>query len=58
VSDEPAHRDERAEHRDQRRERERQRMKKHGARTGEVYRNAILKRLKKKAGQQADGRGR
>ncbi len=51
MSDEPAHRDERAERRDQRRERERQRMKKHGARTGEVYRNAILNRLKKRAGK-------
>jgi hypothetical protein len=51
MSDEPAHRDERAERRERRRERERQRMKKHGARTGEVYRNAVLKRLKERAGK-------
>ena len=43
--------DERAARRDQRRQRERERIKKHGARTGEVYRNAILKRLRKKAGK-------
>lgn len=43
--------DERAERRDRRRQAERERMKKHGARTGEVYRNAILKRLRKKAGK-------
>ncbi len=51
MNDEPAHRDERSERRERRRERERQRMKKHGARTGEVYRNAILKRLRAKAGR-------
>jgi hypothetical protein len=44
-------RDERAERRDRRRQAERERMKKHGARTAEVYRNAILKRLRKKAGK-------
>lgn len=44
-------RDDRAERREQRRQRERERIRKHGARTGEVYRNAILKRLKKKAGK-------
>jgi hypothetical protein len=51
VSDEGQPRDERAERRDTRRQRERERIKKHGAKTGEVYRNAILKRLKKKAGK-------
>ena len=51
MSEDPAPRDERAERRDQRRKREQERMRKHGARTGEVYRNAILKRLKKKAGK-------
>jgi hypothetical protein len=50
MSDE-APRDERAERREQRRQRERERIRKHGAKTGEVYRNAILKRLKKKAGK-------
>ena len=48
--DESPHRDERAERREQRRASERERMRKHGARTGETYRNAILKRLRKKAG--------
>jgi hypothetical protein len=43
-------RDERAERRERRREAERERMKKHGARTGEAYRNAILKRLRRNAG--------
>jgi hypothetical protein len=47
-SDEP--RDEGAERRERRREAERERMKKHGARTGEAYRNAILKRLRRNAG--------
>lgn len=42
--------DERAERRDQRRESERARMRKHGARTGTVYRDAVLKRLRKVAG--------
>ncbi len=42
--------DERAARRDQRREAERDRMKKHGATTGAVYRNAVLKRLRKHAG--------
>jgi hypothetical protein len=50
VNEQPP-RDERAERRDSRRQAERERMKKHGARTGEVYRNAILKRLRKKAGK-------
>ena len=52
MNDNGAPRDERAERRDQRRQRERERIKKHGAKTGEVYRNAIIKRLKKKAGKQ------
>jgi hypothetical protein len=51
VNDDGPPRDERAERRKQRRQRERERIKKHGARTGEVYRNAIIKRLKKKAGK-------
>jgi hypothetical protein len=42
--------DERAERREKRREAERERMRKHGARTGEAYRNAILKRLRRNAG--------
>jgi len=48
AGDEP--RDDRAERRERRREAERERMKKHGARTGEAYRNAILKRLRRNAG--------
>ena len=48
MSGEPA--DERAERRDRRRQAERERMRKHGARTGSVYRDAILKRLRKNAG--------
>lgn len=51
MNDNGSPRDERAERRDQRRQRERDRIKKHGAKTGEVYRNAIIKRLKKKAGK-------
>jgi hypothetical protein len=52
VSDEDgAPRDERALRREARKQRERERMRKHGARTGETYRNAILKRLRKKAGK-------
>lgn len=42
--------DARADRRDQRRQAARERMQKHGAGIGEVYRNAILKHLKKKAG--------
>jgi hypothetical protein len=53
VNEQP--RDERAERRDKRREAERDRMKKHGATTGAVDRNAILKRLRKHAG--TDGKG-
>ncbi len=48
---EPAPRDERAERRDRRKQAERERIRKHGARLGETYRNAILKRLRKKAGK-------
>jgi hypothetical protein len=51
VHGQEAPRDERAERRDRRRRAERERMKKHGAATGTVYRNAILKRLRKKAGK-------
>ena len=43
-------RDERAARRDARKQAERERMKKHGARTGAVYRDAILKRLRDNAG--------
>ncbi len=50
--------DERAERRDQRRAAERARMKKHGARTGAVYRDAVLKRLRKAAGVRKARRGR
>jgi hypothetical protein len=39
-------RDQRAERRDRRKQAERVRMKKHGARTGEIYRQAVLKRLR------------
>ena len=42
-----APRDERAERRDRRRKARRDAMRKHGATTGETYRNAVLKRLKK-----------
>jgi len=49
VNDAP--RDERAERRDRRREADRRRMKKHGARTSATYRDAILKRLREKAGK-------
>jgi len=44
-------RDDRADRRERRRRAERERMRKHGAATGPVYRNAILKRLRKKAGR-------
>ena len=43
--------DARADRRDRRREAKRERMKKHGATTAAVYRNAIIKRLRKKAGK-------
>jgi hypothetical protein len=49
-ADDAAHnepRDQRADRRDQRKQSERERMKKHGSRLAEIYRNAILKRLKK-----------
>ncbi len=52
MEEEPnAARDERAERREQRRQAKRERLPKHGARTAELYRNAILKRLRKKAGR-------
>ena len=44
-------RDERAERREERLRSKRERMPSHGRTTGAVYRNAILKRLKKKAGR-------
>jgi hypothetical protein len=44
--------DQRAARRDRRKQAERARMEKHGASTGEAYRNAILKRLRKNAGKQ------
>jgi hypothetical protein len=44
-----APRDERAERRDRRRAARRDAMRKHGATTGETYRNAVLNRLKKTA---------
>jgi hypothetical protein len=40
-------RDERADRRDRRKQSERDRIKKHGSRIAEVYRNSILKRLRK-----------
>ena len=43
-----APRDERAERRDRRRKARRDAMRKHGATPGETYRNAVLKRLKKR----------
>ena len=43
--------DARAERRDRRRQAKRDRMRKHGASTGQAYRNAILKRLRKTAGK-------
>ena len=46
-----APRDERAERRESRRRAKRERIPSHGRTTGAVYRNAILKRLKKKAGR-------
>ena len=49
MTDQP--RDERAERRERRLEANRRRMKKHGARTSAVYRDAILKRLRNKAGK-------
>jgi hypothetical protein len=43
--------DERAERREARRRAKRERMQKHGATTGAVYRDAVLKRLRQKAGK-------
>lgn len=50
MNDEPP-RDERAERRSRRQQAARDRMRKHGATTGAVYRNAVLKRLRKRAGK-------
>jgi hypothetical protein len=50
VNGEPP-RDERAERRDQRRQAKRERVPRHGGATSATYRNAILKRLRKKAGR-------
>ena len=47
MSGEEHPRDERAERREQRRQAKRDAMKKHGATTGETYRNAVLKRARK-----------
>ena len=44
-------RDERAVRREQRQRAKRERMRKHGASTGAAYRNAVLKRLRRKAGK-------
>lgn len=44
-------RDERATRREQRQRAKRERMRKHGATTGTAYRNAVLKRLRRKAGR-------
>lgn len=44
-------RDERAERRARRQQARREAMRKHGASTARVYRDAILKRLKKNAGK-------
>jgi hypothetical protein len=41
-------RDEQAERRERRRKAKRDAMRKHGATTGEVYRNAVLKRLRRR----------
>ena len=41
-------RDERAERRERRLQAKRDAMRMHGARLGEVYRNAVLKRLRKR----------
>jgi hypothetical protein len=46
-----APRDDRAERREARRRAKRERMPAHGRTTGAVYRNAVLKRLRKKAGR-------
>jgi hypothetical protein len=46
TNDEP--RDDRAERRERRRQAKRDAMRMHGSRLGEVYRNAVLKRLRKR----------
>lgn len=50
--------DDRAERRDRRRRAKRERMRKHGARTASVYRDAILKRLRANAGARRRPPGR
>jgi len=50
VHDDSEDGDQRAERRERRKRAERERMPKHGARTGESYRNAVLKRLREAAG--------
>lgn len=50
MANEDEARDERAERRDRKRLAARERMKKHGAATARVYRDAILKRMRKNAG--------
>jgi hypothetical protein len=50
MSEEPP-RDERADRRERRQHARRQAMRKHGASTARVYRDAILKRLKRNAGK-------
>ena len=53
-----APRDERAERRDRRKRSERDRMQKHGASTGSLYRNVVMKRLREIAGRKRRGRKR
>jgi hypothetical protein len=50
MTDEPPA-DERAARRERRKQAERERMRKHGATLGQSYRNAIINRLRKKAGK-------
>ena len=49
--------DERAERRERRLRAKRALMRKHGARTASMYRDAILKRLRRNAGKQKPARG-
>jgi len=49
-------RDERAEQRERRVRAKRERMRKHGARTAAVYRDAVLKELRKRAGRERRAR--
>ncbi len=50
--------DDRAARREQRRLARRERMQKHGARTAAIYRDAVLKRLRAKAGGKPRSRRR